>query len=301
MSTPAITFAIPYHRGLHYLERAVASVVTQTRDDWTCTVVDDHGPEPEEAAALVAGFGDERIRYVRNERNLGLAGNWNHALRFAAAPLVTLLHSDDALRPGYADAVVRAHARHPGCTAVYTRARVVGPDDEPVFSFPDRIKRFIEPRRSGDVEVVGEAGLERLLRGQFIFCPALCYRVDALAPAPFTDRWRQVTDLAFLAETLLTGGTIVGIPDEVYDYRRHGDSETARLTASTHRFDEEIAIYDELAGRAEALGWYHAAATARRKRIIRLHLSYRITGDLLHGRLGAARAKRVALRRSRQS
>ena len=300
MSAPAISFAIPYHRGIHYLERAVASVVAQTRDDWTCTVVDDAGPEPEAAAALVAGCADPRLRYVRNERNLGLAGNWNHALTFADAPLVTLLHSDDLLQPGYADAVVRAHARHPGATAVYTRARVVGVDDEPSFSFPDRVKRVIEPRTSTDVEVAGEAGLERLLRGQFIFCPTLCYRVDALAAAPFSDRWRQVTDLAFLADTLLSGGRVVGIPDAVYDYRRHGESETAKLTASTDRFDEEIAIYDELAGRAEALGWYRAAATARRKRIIRLHLGYRILGDLLHGRTAAARAKRAALARTRQ-
>lgn len=300
MSTPAITFAIPYHRGLHYLERAVASVIGQTRTDWTCTVVDDHGPEPDEAAALIAGFADPRIHYVRNERNLGLAGNWNHALTFADAPLVTLLHSDDRLRPGYAEAVVRAHARHPDCAAVYTRARVVGPEDEPTFSFPDRIKRVIEPRATDDVEISGEAGLERLLRGQFIFCPTLCYRLAALPDSPFSDRWRQVTDLAFLADTLLGGGRLVGIADAVYDYRRHGESETARLTASTERFDEEIAIYDELAGRAEALGWYRAAATARRKRIIRLHLGYRILGDLLHGRLAPARAKRAALGRSRQ-
>ena len=69
MSDPAISFAIPYHRGIHYLERALASVVAQTRDDWTCTVVDDAGPEPEAAAALVAGYADPRLRYVRNERN----------------------------------------------------------------------------------------------------------------------------------------------------------------------------------------------------------------------------------------
>lgn len=297
--TPAITFAIPYYSGIEYLRRAIASVQAQTRDDWECVVVDDAGPDS--AAAAVLALGDGRVRYERNPENLGLGGNWNRALALAGAPLVTLLHADDELLPGYADAVVRAHAAHPDALAVYTRATVIGPDGAAVFSVPDRVKRIIEGRSRGVAIVQGEAGLERLLRGQFIFCPTLCYRRAALGPDPFSTEWRMVLDLALLAGSLLEGRRLVGLPDALYAYRRHDASQTATLTASTERFDEEIAIYDEIAGRAEAAGWYRAAATARSKRIIRLHLTYRILGDLLHGRRASRRAKRAALRRTRQA
>lgn len=295
MTGPTVTVAIPFYRGLDHLAHALASVRAQTRDDWTCVVVDDCGPEPG-AAEVVTRIGDPRIRSVRNDRNLGLAGNWNRCLALAEARLVTLLHADDALHPGYVDAVVRAHARHPGAVAVYSRARVIGPDGAPVFSLPDRVKRVIEPRATGDTVVAGEAGLDRLLRGQFIFCPTLCYRVDALPAEPFAARWQQVTDLAFLADTLFAGGVVVGIAEVHYDYRRHPGSETARLTASTRRFEEELAVYDEIAARAAACGWERAAARARRKRIIRAHLAYRVAGDLVHGRRDAARAKWALLR-----
>lgn len=295
---PAITFAIPYYSGIDYLQRAIASVQAQARDDWECIVVDDAGPES--AAAAVLALGDPRVRYERNPENLGLGGNWNRCLSLATAPLVTLLHADDELLPGYADAVVRAHAAHPDALAVYTRATVIGPDGAPVFSFPDRVKRVIEGRSSGPTVVSGEAGLERLLRGQFIFCPALCYRRDAIGADPFSTSWRMVLDLAFLAQSLLDGRRLVGLADPLYAYRRHDASQTATLTASTERFDEEIAIYDDLANRAEAIGWYRAAATARSKRIIRLHLAYRIVGDALHGRREGLRTKRAAMRRARQ-
>ena len=298
-TTPAITFAIPYYRGVDYLRRAIASVQAQTRDDWECVIVDDAGPES--AAAAVLALGDPRVRYERNPENLGLGGNWNRCLALATAPLVTLLHADDELRPGYADAVIRAHAAHPDATAVYTRAVVIGPDGDPVFSFPDRVKRVVEGRTSGATVVTGEPGLERLLRGQFIFCPTLCYRRAALGPDPFSTSWRMVLDLDLLASTLLDGRRLVGLPDALYAYRRHDESQTATLTASTERFDEEIAVYDDIAVRAEAKGWYRAAATARSKRMIRLHLGYRIVGDLLHGRREASRAKRAALRRARQA
>ena len=296
--TPAITFAIPYYAGIDYLRRAIASVQAQTRDDWECVVVDDAGPES--AAAAVLALGDPRVRYERNPANLGLGGNWNRAVGLATAPLVTLVHADDELLPGYADAVVRAHAAHPDAFAVFTRATVIGSDGAPVFSFPDRVKRVIEGRSSGTTVVHGEPGLERLLRGQFIFCPTLCYRREALGADPFSTEWRMVLDLALLAGSLLDGRRFVGIPEPLYAYRRHDASQTATLTASTERFDEEIAVYDEIAGRAEAAGWYRAAATARAKRIIRLHLAYRIVGDALHGRGAGVRAKRAAFRRAGQ-
>ena len=296
-SDPQITFAIPFYSGVPYLRRAIESVQAQSLNDWVCIVVDDAGTETETEAA-VASYGDTRIRYVRNQNNLGLAGNWNEALRISDTPLVTLLHSDDELMPGYGEAVIAAHVAHPDAVAVFTRASIIDTDSKPVFSFPDRIKRITESLKGSAATVSGEQGLNGLLRGQYIFCPTLCYRASRLEPDPFQARWRMVADLEFLASTLLRGGEFVGIPEELYAYRRHEESQTALLTATTERFDEEIEIYGELSGRAEALGWSRAARTAKTKRIIRLHLMYRIIGDLLHRRLEPARSKRAALKRA---
>ncbi|MBJ7281607.1 MAG: glycosyltransferase family 2 protein [Acidimicrobiia bacterium] len=299
-SSTQITFAIPFYSGVPYLRRAIESVRAQSLEDWVCIVVDDAGAETDTEAA-VASYGDSRIRYVRNQSNLGLAGNWNQALRISDTPLVTLLHSDDELLPGYAEAVIATHMAHPNAVAVFTRASIIDTDSKPVFSFPDRIKRVIESLKGSEPSVSGEEGLNGLLRGQYIFCPTLCYRASLLNPDPFQSRWRMVADLEFLASTLLHGGEFVGVPEELYAYRRHEESQTALLTATTERFDEEIEIYGELSTRAEALGWSRAARTARSRRIIRLHLAYRIIGDLLHRRLEPARSKRTALKRASQA
>lgn len=296
-SSAQITFAIPFYSGVPYLRHAIESVRAQSLKDWVCIVVDDAGAETDTESA-VASYGDSRIRYVRNQSNLGLAGNWNEALRISDTPLVALLHSDDELMPGYGEAVIAAHVAHPNAVAVFTRASIIGPDSKPVFSLPDRIKRVIESLKGSAATVSGEEGLNGLLKGQYIFCPTLCYRASRLDADPFQPRWRMVADLEFLASTLLKGGEFVGIPEELYSYRRHEESQTALLTATTERFDEEIEIYGELSGRAEALGWLTAARTADTKRIIRLHLTYRIIGDLLHGRREPARSKRAALKRA---
>src|SRR2546423_1034940 len=70
-----LTIAIPFYKGQAYLRLAIESVLRQSSSDWRLIVCDD-GPEPG-TAEVVAAFADPRIRYLKNERNLGMAGNWN--------------------------------------------------------------------------------------------------------------------------------------------------------------------------------------------------------------------------------
>jgi hypothetical protein len=204
--------------------------------------------------------------------------------------LVTLLHADDEVLPGYAALVTAAHRGFPSALAVYPRAQVVDADGRRVLSAPDFAKRVLASR-SSRVVLQGEAGLRTLMRGQTVFCPALCYRKARVGVAPFSTRWAMVLDLSFLARVLLNGGQLVGLREIEYSYRRHSDSQSAELTRNTKRFREELELFDEIASEAEARGWIRAARTARAKRIVRLHLAYRATGDLLHGRAGDAREK----------
>jgi glycosyltransferase involved in cell wall biosynthesis len=284
-----LTLAIPFYANTDLLAAALASVVAQDTDEWEAVVVDD-GPDSD-ARDVVARVGGDRIRYVRNPANLGLAGNWNRCLELAETELVTLFHADDELRSDYVRRVLEVHRGAPDAAAVFTGATVIGPTGTPIFSFPDEVKRFTRPRAHGDrVDVVGEAGLVSLLRGQHIFCPSLAYRRGHLPQPAFDARWLQVTDLDLLARLLIDGARVVGTTEVAYRYRRHDANQTALLTASLDRFDEEFAIYDEIATRARARGWTRAAATADRARIIRLHAAYQALRSALRRDTRQARA-----------
>jgi glycosyltransferase involved in cell wall biosynthesis len=292
--SPSLTLAIPFYRNLAYLEATLASVLAQDRGDWQAVVVDDASPEPG-AAELVASLGDERIRSVRNDVNLGLAGAFNRCLDVAETDLVTILHADDLLLPCYVDVMAHAHDAYPEAMATHCRARVIGAHGRTVVSVADRVKRVLEPRSSGLAPLQGEDGLRRVMRGNFIMCPTVCYRRSRLGALRFDARWRQVLDLDLYARMFLAGGVVVGVPDTCYAYRRHPEQQTAELTGSAARFAEELALFDEIADTITAAGWDRAAATARHKRVVKLHLGYRLAGDVLHGRWIAARAKRDLL------
>jgi glycosyltransferase involved in cell wall biosynthesis len=289
-----ITFAVPYYRGLDYFARAVASVTRQTAPDWRLLVCDD---SPGGEAGPVLDLRDERVRYVRNERTLGMAGNWNRCLDLADTDLVTLLHADDELLPDYTRVLRAGAARYPACAALFCGARVIGPDGAPVFSLVDWVKRVLQPAGDAPRRLKGPRALARLLRVNSIMCPTVCYRRSVVGLRRFDSRWKCALDLAFFARLLAEGAELVGLPTVAYAYRRHSDNASAGYTESLLKFAEEAALYDELAAEAEARGWPEVARVGRSKLMVRLHLLFRIVRDATRGRLSAAWAKARLLAR----
>jgi glycosyltransferase involved in cell wall biosynthesis len=281
-----LTIAIPFHRGVDWLEAAVRSVLAQTRGDWRLFVVDDGGSDRGLEARLRA-LADSRIAYHRNPGRLGMVPAWNRCLELADTELVTLLHADDLLLPGYAELMLGLAARFPEAAAVCCEARIIGAAGQPAFSLADAVKPWFRPR--GDPLVLcGEAGLRALMAANFVMCPTLCFRKPVLGARRFSDEWRQVQDLELTSRLLLDGDAIVCSGQVAYAYRRHPEGATALQSDSGLRFDEEIRLFERVAVRAEERGWPGAAAVARRKRIVRLHLLWRFLRDLM--RLRPSRA-----------
>jgi len=94
-SPPLVSVCIPTYRGGAYLAAAIESVLKQSLTDLELIVIDDQSPDDTEA--IVRGFDDPRLRYVRNESNLGPQGNWNRCLELATGRYFKLLPHDDLL------------------------------------------------------------------------------------------------------------------------------------------------------------------------------------------------------------
>jgi len=284
-----LTIAIPFHKGQHYLRAAIQSVLRQTAPNWKLVVCDD-GPETG-TAELVASFGDPRIRYLKNEHNLGMAGNWNRCLDVADTDLVNLLHNDDELLSNYVELMLHAGREHPDAAAFFCRAKVIDATGRERFSLADYVKRFLQPKSRGPLVLAGRSAVEALMHGDFIMCPTVCYRKCHLPAERFNSDWRMVLDLDFFTRILLAGGTMVGLPAVAYAYRRHAENATSQYTESLLRFEEESRLHDQVAAAARDRGWPDVARVAARKRIIKLHLLFRILQDASRLRLSAAGRK----------
>jgi glycosyltransferase involved in cell wall biosynthesis len=300
MTHPRITFAVPYYQNLSYLKLAIQSIIEQQCADWQAIILDDRGGE--DAEELVLSFHDERLVYVRNDVNLGLAENWNKGIQLSETEFVTIFHSDDLLLPNYIDEMLCLMDETPQATAGHCRTIIVDEFGEKFWSFTDEFKKLIRPRGKDHIETVGEMGLASLINGSWIFCPTLCYRKEMLQGYKFNSKWKFVVDVDFMSQILFAGGLIVGTTTNAYQYRRHRENQTAVLTKSLLRFQEEIFFLNQIHQRSAAVNWNDCARRARRKTVTRIHLIYQGIGFMLKGNFSTGlQAFTVAIRGRFQS
>lgn len=293
MDPAPIAFAIPYYRNRDYLREAIDSVRAQTHPDWELLVVDDAGPEP--ADDLVAAYDDPRMRYVRHHTNIGMTANWNACLRLATAPLATLLHQDDRVLPRYAERVLEAARRSPGAAAYFTDVRVIGSEGDSTMTAADLAKRFSRRPRH-DYDLAGDAGMASVIANNYIFCPSMCLDRALVGPDPFDAGWAQVQDLDFTTRQFLLGRTLHSIREVLFEYRRHESNQTQANTLDASRFVEELELHRLLETRARDQGWPRSERAARRRLMVRGHLTQKMLMDLAQRRPSAARSKWDLLR-----
>ncbi len=95
MADPLVSIGIPTYRGAEFIGATIESVLKQSYTNFELWVIDDNSPD--DTAEVVARFADPRLRYLRNERNLGPEGNWNRCLEVARGKYFKLLPHDDVL------------------------------------------------------------------------------------------------------------------------------------------------------------------------------------------------------------
>ena len=94
---PLVSVCIPAYRCAAHIGATIDSVLAQTFSDFELVIIDDASPD--RTAEVVASYSDRRIRFLRNDVNLGPQGNWNRCLREARGTYFKLLPQDDTLAP----------------------------------------------------------------------------------------------------------------------------------------------------------------------------------------------------------
>jgi len=97
MQKDLISIIMPSYNTEQFIGESIKSVLAQTYTKWELIIVDDCSTDNTDA--VVAAFDDERIKYIKNEKNSGAAISRNRALREAQGKWITFLDSDDLWAP----------------------------------------------------------------------------------------------------------------------------------------------------------------------------------------------------------
>ena len=81
VTAPRVSVVIGAYNGERFLRPAIESVLSQTFRDFELIVIDDFSTDS--TPQILSEFKDERVRVIRNERNLGIAETTNRGIASA--------------------------------------------------------------------------------------------------------------------------------------------------------------------------------------------------------------------------
>jgi glycosyltransferase involved in cell wall biosynthesis len=269
-----IDVMLPYYGDVAMMKLAVDSILAQEDRDFALTIVDDGYPDE----ALPAYFkaltdGDDRVRYLRNEQNLGANGNYRKCLGLLQHPHAVIMGADDVMLPNYL-ATVRKAFSNPEVAIVQPGVEVI--DERGVVYEPlgDKVKSFLRRRLVGDsaeAVVAGEPIAKSLITGDWLYFPSVAWRSEELKKHSFREQYDVVQDLALAMDILMSGGKMLVTDTVCFQYRRHRESDSSVRALDGRRFAEERAFFDECVRDFRKLGWNSAARAAQAHISSRLH------------------------------
>jgi len=112
-----------YNRG-YILGEALASALGQTCQAFEIVVVDDGSTD--DTAEVVCRSRAGNLKYVRHERNRGVAAAANSGIQAASGNVLAFLDSDDLWKPAMLQRLTSFLSRHPDAGAVFCDAELIG-------------------------------------------------------------------------------------------------------------------------------------------------------------------------------
>ena len=104
--TPLVSIIIPTFDRPRYLQEAIESGLAQTYSNIEVLIFDNGTLDETLAVAGDAARRDPRVRFQRNERNLGMSANFNALARAARGEFLVAIGDDDRLLPEFVSRLV---------------------------------------------------------------------------------------------------------------------------------------------------------------------------------------------------
>ena len=228
---PRVSFIVPCYRLAHLLADCVGSILGQSFADLEVLIMDDCSPD--DTGAVAASIGDPRVRYIRNEPNLGHLRNYNKGLSLARGEYLWLISADDRLRRPYVvERFVAAMDAHPDAGYVFC----------PVMKFEgDHETALYGSHGPADALFAGRKFLRTLAEGNSVPAPAgmvrrSCYERISMFPLdlPFAGDWYLWSAFALFAD-------VIYLAEPMVSYRVH----TANMTLDFKRRTDAL-VRDEI-------------------------------------------------------
>ena len=98
---PRLSIGLPVYNGEKLIKEALDSLLTQTFEDYELIICDNASTDKTEEICRAYAASDKRIRYYRNEKNIGCARNFNRVFELSSSEYFKWAAHDDLHAPDF--------------------------------------------------------------------------------------------------------------------------------------------------------------------------------------------------------
>lgn len=204
---PVVSVVMPVFNAGEYLAEAVVSILGQTMKDFELLLIDDGSTD--ETPGIAARFQDERIRYLRNNTNRGVAASLNRGLDEARGEFIARMDGDDISRPERLERQVAFLRARPRLGICGSWVRFFGFGRSFTYRYPTG---------------------EECVAATLLFANPLAHGSVMFRASVFRDEGLRYDETALAAQDFVLWRSCRGrvamdnIPAVLLDYRRHGEN-----------------------------------------------------------------------------
>lgn len=239
---PRVSIGLPVYNGQRFLAQAVESLLGQTFADFELVFCDNASTDESEAICRQFAARDSRVRYHRNDHNLGAAPNFNRVFELARGAYFKWAACDDLYAPTYLAKCVRVLDADPTAVLCHSRTVVIDEAGMPVcpphgaaggsngaHAAPAWEDLYEMPRRL-DSTRPQERFTNILLATRRCFEIFGLARTEALAKTRLHESYYGSDKVILSALSLM--GRLVEIPEPLFFRRHHGGTSGSIQSAS---------------------------------------------------------------------
>lgn len=209
--TPLLSVITACYNHAEYLGECIESVRSQTEQNIEHIIVNDGSTDNSADLMYRASWRDERVTWLNNGTNLGLAASQNIGIAAARAPWVLKVDADDRVDPRYVEEILKAASEDPRRNVIFA----------PAMHFGERNDAYIYPEFNPATMI-----------DQFqIPGPAAFHRTLWEAVGGYDESMRSAEDWDLYIRAQLAVGLTphqIRVPGLFWWYRVHGGPRASR-------------------------------------------------------------------------
>ncbi len=208
---PSTTFILPVYNGAEFVAESIESICSQTFQDWTLLILDNCSSD--NTQEVCAPFlKDARIRYIRNEKNIGLLGNLLKGIELTQTPYwCYVCHDDKFTSPDAVQIAYDILEKDPEISMVTSPCQWMDSKSRIFFSALEPVNGKLD----GD-----EVAKVMMRRTRITFGLIMLARTELVKPFLPEVRWQSVAD-ADLFITISKGRKVFIYEQPMYAVRFH--------------------------------------------------------------------------------